>query len=595
MSTPVARALEFTSPDFTFAHQSVVNLSPGADPSMWTAAVVQDLKSTEAFLGGVVDELQGRQAERALSPDEEAALDQAQEWKRQARQEREALEEREQLIACDGPSSGHIGNASTWTAICVDPDWCEVKGTPIAFDSFAEIDNPQLASPDVKAQGVPVFRLDDMHQGIQADAGEHVESLTSLDDGYVKFLSGSNSVYVNNLPVVRHASDVLLNCNAEGLGGTRGQLLTEEKSADPPPARPATEQPPPGQRTSARLEQLKRQEAALQERLIDVNGVDKVVRFEDLKKIIDGIQGTSGTWTDIAAQTTRGLLKAGTALGEGAIGLGKLVVSAAQRQTVTGMMLTGVQGQIAAENIALGNTTLGSAASATGNFALAIVVPPDAQQAWMRGDYVESGTNTLVNVATLGVGAAKGPGALRGGRAADDVAEAVPQRANNAAPSANANTPARGHPRGAAGAVHVSRATTTRNGYTYHFDANGRVSRVEGDLRLDKSQGRNQNSQRRAGGSDRLPDDQGGHYIGRRFGGPADDFNHFAQNRNFNNSAYKKLENNWERLINAGHSVRVEIIPNYVAGSARPTSITIRQWVNGARWPDIPFVNRPGG
>jgi hypothetical protein len=105
MSTPVARALEFTSPDFTFAHQSVVNLSPGADPSMWTAAVVQDLKSTEAFLGGVVDELQGRQAERALSPGEEAALDQAQEWKRQARQEREALEEREQLIACDGPSS----------------------------------------------------------------------------------------------------------------------------------------------------------------------------------------------------------------------------------------------------------------------------------------------------------------------------------------------------------------------------------------------------------------------------------------------------------------------------------------------------------
>lgn len=137
-----------------------------------------------------------------------------------------------------------------------------------------------------------------------------------------------------------------------------------------------------------------------------------------------GIQGTRGTWTDYLAQATRGVLKAGVAVGEGAVGLGKLAVSASQRQTSTGMMLTTVQAQIAAENIRLGNTTLGTASSAAGNMALSIVVPPEAQTAWKRGDYVEASTNTGINIATLG-GFGHWLRKLTGtGKAADDLVTA---------------------------------------------------------------------------------------------------------------------------------------------------------------------------
>ncbi|MDT4847456.1 DNA/RNA non-specific endonuclease [compost metagenome] len=134
-----------------------------------------------------------------------------------------------------------------------------------------------------------------------------------------------------------------------------------------------------------------------------------------------------------------------------------------------------------------------------------------------------------------------------------------------------------------------------KNGYTYHLDENGRVTKVEGDLKLNKGQGRNPATQKQAGGPDRLPDDQGGHYIGRRFDGPKDDFNHFAQNGNFNNSAYKKLENSWERALKDGKSVRVEISPSFKGGSLRPDTLKVRQWIDRKPQPLRVFRNAPGG
>ncbi|GAA4797439.1 putative Ig domain-containing protein [Lysobacter hankyongensis] len=142
----------------------------------------------------------------------------------------------------------------------------------------------------------------------------------------------------------------------------------------------------------------------------------------------------------------------------------------------------------------------------------------------------------------------------------------------------------------------ASRFTTrTVNGYTYHLDDVGRVVRVEGQLRLNPAQGRNTTAQRAAGGADRLPDDQGGHYIGRRFDGPTEDFNHFAQNGNFNNSAYKRLENHWERLINGGSTVRVRIEPIFNGNSLRPDQLVVRQWINGRPVAPVTYRNQYGG
>lgn len=403
MSTPGSQRIEFSSPDFSFAHQTLQTFPVGTDPAVIARAQIEQLRQTEAFLADIESSLDALSKTRRLSEGEEAGRRQARAWREQAGRERAEIEYREQLIACDRPSQ-HIANAIRWNAICTDPDWCEVGGTPIAFDSVAVIQNPVLASPNVKAQDVPVYRVDDMHLGVQAVAGRSLGSGSAAGSGFVKILSGSASVRVNNRPVARNASAAQINCGPDGLGGVRGALLTEEKPPTPPPA-PAqsNEQAPPGPRTSPRLEELKRAEAALQERLVNVNGVDEYIRFDDLYRMMDsGIQGTKGSWTDYLAQATRGVLKAGVAVGEGAVGLGKLAVSASQRQTPTGMMLTTVQAQIAAENILLGNTTLGTASSAAGNVALSIVVPPEAQTAWKRGDYVEASANTGLNLASLG-------------------------------------------------------------------------------------------------------------------------------------------------------------------------------------------------
>ena len=611
MSTPTSNRVEFSSPDFSFAHQTTQAFAAGTDPTVIAQAQIEQLRQTEAFLVDIENSLDALSKTRPLSEGEQGGLRQARAWRQQAATERAEIEYREQLIACDRPSQ-HIANAIRWNAICTDPDWCEVGGTPVAFDSVAVIENPVLASPNVKAQDVPVYRVDDMHFGVQAVAGRSLGSGSAAGSGFVKVLTGARSVYVNNKPVARNSSAALINCGPDGLGGVRGALLTEEKPPSPPPPPPQpSEQPPPGQRTSPRLEELKRAEAALKERMVNVDGVDEYIRFDDLYRMMDsGIQGTKGTWTDYLAQATRGVLKAGVAVGEGAVGLGKLAVSASQRQTVTGMALTTVQAQIAAENIRLGNTTLGTASSAAGDMALSIVVPPEAQTAWGRGDYVEASTNSALNIATLGGGlrslfkrpttvtqaadeAASGAAA---GRVADEVADAAGRGADDlakgTAPTRPASTATQTEPPG----VHVSPIrTVTRNGYTYHLDEHGRVTKVEGDLVLDKSQGRSASAQRNAGGPDRLPDDQGGHYVGRRFKGPIDDFNHFAQNGNFNNGAYKALENSWQRLLESGRSVRIEVTPHYIGSNLRPDRIIVRQWVDGIESASRNFLNRPGG
>ena len=93
-----------------------------------------------------------------------------------------------------GEPSQHIGNDTDWWAVCVLPDYCVVGGCIVPFDSLALIDNQVLSSPDVEAQGVPVYRVGDLHQGILADAGAGIISGTSLGAGFVKFLSGQWNV-----------------------------------------------------------------------------------------------------------------------------------------------------------------------------------------------------------------------------------------------------------------------------------------------------------------------------------------------------------------------------------------------------------------
>jgi len=118
---------------------------------------------------------------------------------------------------------------------------------------------------------------------------------------------------------------------------------------------------------------------------------------------------------------------------------------------------------------------------------------------------------------------------------------------------------------------------------------------VEGELKRNPAQGRNKTAQLEAGGKDRLPTDEGGHYVGRRFDGPMDDFNHFAQDQNFNRGAYKQLENEWDAALKRGKTVKVDITPHYSGTSLRPEKLTLNYSINGQMQDPIVFKNAPGG
>lgn len=134
-------------------------------------------------------------------------------------------------------SSQHAANAdSTWMAATSAPDFCRVGNSIIAFESTATLESPIRYSPDVIAAGCELYRMGDLFQGIQGDAGQHVVSGTSLGSGHVLITGGQDNVKVNGLPMARHDSPCMINCNSAGVGGTPGYLVTQSQAVESTPA-----------------------------------------------------------------------------------------------------------------------------------------------------------------------------------------------------------------------------------------------------------------------------------------------------------------------------------------------------------------------
>jgi len=132
------------------------------------------------------------------------------------------------------------------------------------------------------------------------------------------------------------------------------------------------------------------------------------------------------------------------------------------------------------------------------------------------------------------------------------------------------------------------------NGYTYKTDHLGRIKSVEGKLKL-QSGTRNTTHQKKAGGTDRLKTDDGGHLIGTRFDGSGKIDNIVPMNSNLNRGAFKKLENIWEKALKNGQNVDVKITPKYTGNSARPDSFNIKQTIDGVKKRTYTLKNIPGG
>ena len=131
-----------------------------------------------------------------------------------------------------------------------------------------------------------------------------------------------------------------------------------------------------------------------------------------------------------------------------------------------------------------------------------------------------------------------------------------------------------------------------RNGCEYQIDDGGRTRRVSGTLTLADKHVRSRTAQAQAGGMDRRPTDDGGHYIAARFNGPTEAFNHFAQNANFNRGTYRLLEDQWASAKRAGRAVTVKLVPGYDGISKLPALINIWFTINGHEQ-SVQLANEP--
>ncbi|QWH00699.1 cytoplasmic protein [Bacillus mycoides] len=136
---------------------------------------------------------------------------------------------------------------------------------------------------------------------------------------------------------------------------------------------------------------------------------------------------------------------------------------------------------------------------------------------------------------------------------------------------------------------------TSKEGYTYRTDSEGRVASCEGSLQLGDGK-RNNYAQRVVGGDDRLVDDDGGHLIATIFKGSGDIDNLVPMNSNLNRGEWKKLESEWANALKDGDEVRVKITRNYSENSKRPDSFVVRYKIGDEdRWRLKNFDNVPGG
>jgi len=315
----------------------------------------------------------------------------------------------------------HIAHAEGWQAVCTAPDFCKVGKDIVAFNSFATLDTKVTASSNVKARGTAVYRKGDVIKNVQADAGKHIVSGTSLGSGHVKILDGHENVKVNGIPAARHDSRCLINCDASGGGGAQGKIVTEQKSVGPGgDSAAANPGAPPGERTSAHLEFLRNAREKIADGMLDLNAIDEYVNFKDSNRTLDSligeISGAPGTTAGYAAQAARGLLGftkdlvmgVGELAYEGVKAIPKLV---RLTHTQSGTLLTQIDARILVENIKLGNISPGTVGHAVLDIGKVVVRP--VTDPWTKGQYVESVTRGAAEVGTLGLGWLKGSKAAR--------------------------------------------------------------------------------------------------------------------------------------------------------------------------------------
>ncbi|PNK61354.1 polymorphic toxin-type HINT domain-containing protein [Psychrobacter sp. FDAARGOS_221] len=133
----------------------------------------------------------------------------------------------------------------------------------------------------------------------------------------------------------------------------------------------------------------------------------------------------------------------------------------------------------------------------------------------------------------------------------------------------------------------------TTRGQEFKIDSQGRVENVTAKL-FKETNDRNGNQQVKAGGSDRLDNDHGGHLLAAMFGGPGEGINLVAMNKKFNGSGgdWGTFERRLKEARDNNQDVIVNIKPVYSGTSKRPDRFDVTYSIDGVRQKAIRLNNK---
>lgn len=461
---------------------------------------------------------------------------------------------------------------SEWRALTTEKDWCQVDEDVIGFDSFAKLGLRHTFSPNVKAGSPhsPVYRQGDMFKVVQADAGAHLDSNTSLGSGYTKITKSSANVIANGKPVAAHNDQCLVNCDAAGVGGAKSKLMTNTK-----PVFSAV-----GDETlkaaSDKKDGIKKSAKTLWDALFPGKEGDEARNriLEGLKGTLDGL-GILGGPGDASVYAMHDWMNGTT---EGMEAYSDALES--QREAYGAIWDELVKSWGAAEQR---SGKVGAATYVLASLGIELAGQKGAGLLTGRAGRVleiARAAKTPLEAAKLldaEITAAKAAGAT-----ADEIKVLERARARALAQARrNANSGEKGL------FVRKSRlprsATYELNGYKYATDAEGRIVKVEGELRLESAP-RNQSAQSSVGkGDGRLPDDHGGHLIGSQFGGygGTENLTPMAGSVNGSGGKWYSMEQNWAAQLREGKSVKVEIEAIYTDSTTRASSYRVTEIIDG--------------
>jgi hypothetical protein len=126
------------------------------------------------------------------------------------------------------------------------------------------------------------------------------------------------------------------------------------------------------------------------------------------------------------------------------------------------------------------------------------------------------------------------------------------------------------------------------NGYAYKTDKYGRIESVEGNLKIDGVE-RHPDGPNVGEGDGKLPNDVGGHLIGRQYGGAGDATNVVAMEKTVNEYSnvgkFGQHEIRWRRLLNetppANIQLNIKVIYEPDNFTIRPDAFDITETING--------------